>query len=125
MTRSLLARDSLTHRTTPESADVLRRLVRRWQPEREIMAVGDSAFVVVELGPTCRVRAMSLISRLVLNAQLYDPVPPRPATTPGVKPSKGPRQPKLSQRLTDPRTVWKTAEVTWYGQRGPVPTSAS
>ena len=60
---------------------------------------------------------MRLISRLVLNAQLYDPVPPRPASTPGVKPSKGPRQPKLSERLTDSMTVWKTCEVTWYGQR--------
>src|SRR5438876_12312680 len=60
---------------------------------------------------------MRLISRLVLNAQLYDPVPPRPASTPGVKPSKGPRQPKLSERLTDAATVWQTCEVAWYGQR--------
>ena len=81
------------------------------------MVVGDSAFAVVELGQTCRAHGMRLISRLVLNAQLYDPVPPRPASTPGVKPSKGPRQPKLSERLTDSMTVWKTCEVTWYGQR--------
>ena len=105
------------HRTTPEYADVLLRLVRRWQPERELVVVGDSAFAVVELGQTCRTHGMRLISRLVLNAQLYDPVPPRPASTPGVKPSKGPRQPKLSERLTDSMTVWKTCEVTWYGQR--------
>ncbi len=105
------------HRTTPEYADVLVRLVRRWQPKREIVVVGDSAFAVVELGHTCRVRGMRLISRLVLNAQLYDPVPPRPASTPGVKPNKGPRQPKLRQRLSDPLTAWQTCEVTWYGQR--------
>jgi hypothetical protein len=104
------------HRTTPEYADVLVRLVRRWQPGREIVVVGDSAFAVVELGHTCRVRGMQLISRLVLNAQLYDPVPSRPATTPGVKPKKGPRQPKLCQRLSDPLTEWQTCEVTWYGQ---------
>jgi hypothetical protein len=72
------------HRTTPEYAAVLRRLGRRWQPQREIVVVGDSAFAVVELGHTCRIRGMRLISRLVLNAQLYDPVPPRPASTPGV-----------------------------------------
>jgi hypothetical protein len=105
------------HRTEPEYAEVLLRLVRRWQPEREIVVVGDSAFAVVELGHACRVRGMRLISRLVLNAQLYDPVPPRPASTPGVKPRKGPRQPKLSQRVTDSLTVWHTCEVTWYGQR--------
>jgi hypothetical protein len=96
---------------------VLLRLVRRWQPKREIVVVGDSACAVVELGHTCRARGMRLISRLVLNAQLYDPVPPRPASTPGVKPNKGPRQPKLSQRLTDSLTVWETCEVAWYGQR--------
>jgi len=105
------------HRTTPEYAAVLLRLVRRWQPERAIVVVGDSAFAVVELGHTCRVRGMRLISRLVLHAQLYDSVPPRPASTPGVKPSKGPRQPKLSQRLTDATTVWATTDVAWYGQR--------
>ena len=105
------------HRTTPEYAEVLLRLVRRWQPEREIVVVGDSAFAVVELGQTCRARGMRLISRLLLNAQLYDPVPARPASTPGVKPNTGPRQPKLSQRLTDTTTGWVTADVAWYGQR--------
>src|SRR5918912_2256565 len=105
------------HRTEPEYAEVLLRLVRRWQPEREIVVVGGSAFAVVELGHSCRARGMHLISRLVLNAQLYDPVPPRPASTPGVKPKKGPRQPKLRQRLIDPLKEWKTCAVAWYGQR--------
>jgi hypothetical protein len=103
------------HRTAPERADVLLRLVRRWQPGREIVVVGDSAFAVVELGHTCRRRGMRLVSRLVLNAQLYDPVPARRASTPGPKPSKGPRQPKLSARLTDGATAWRTCTVPWYG----------
>jgi hypothetical protein len=85
------------HRTAPERADVLLRLVRRWQPGREIVVVGDGAFAVVELGHTCRVRGMRLVSRLVLNAQLYDPVPPRPPSTPGPRPTKGPRQPSRSR----------------------------
>jgi hypothetical protein len=105
------------HRTTPEYADVLVRLVRRWQPDREIVVVGDSAFAVVELGHTCRARSMRLVSRLVLNAQLYDPVPPQAAHKPGPKPTKGPRQPKLADRLTDPATVWQTCTVRWYGQQ--------
>jgi hypothetical protein len=105
------------HRTAPERADVLLRLVRRWQPGREIVVVGDSAFAVVELGHTCRVRGMRLVSRLVLNAQLYDPVPPRPASTPGPKPTKGPRQPKLVARLSDGATAWRIGPVPWYGQQ--------
>src|SRR5437867_551473 len=105
------------HRTAPERAAVLLRLVRRWQPGREITVVGDSAFAVVELGHTCRRRGMRRVSRLVLNAQLYDPVPPRPASTPGPKPTKGPRQPKLATRLTDEATAWRMCTVPWYGQQ--------
>ncbi len=116
-TPSVSARLGRRHRTAPEYADLLLRLVRRWQPGREIVVVGDSAFAVVELGHTCRVRGMRLVSRLVLNAQLYDPVPHRPASTPGVKPRKGPRQPKLADRLTDPTTTWQVVEVPWYGGR--------
>ena len=103
------------HRTTPEYADVLLRLVRRWQPEREIVVVGDSAFAVVELGHTCRVRGMRLISRLVLNAQLYDPVPLRPASTPGSNRAKGrvspssasgsPTQRRRGRRVRSPGTA--------------------
>src|SRR5262245_17783663 len=113
------------HRTAPERADVLLRLVRRWQPGRAIVVVGDSAFAVVELGHTCRRRGMRLVSRLVLNAQLYDPVPPRPPSTPGPKPTKGPRQPKLLARLSDGATAWRTCAVPWYGQQTAVVELAS
>jgi len=59
------------HRTTPEYADRLVRLVRRWLPERELVVVGDSTFAVVELGHTCRTRGMRLISRLVCSVPWY------------------------------------------------------
>jgi hypothetical protein len=117
LTPATSARLGRRHRTTPEYADVLVRLVRRWQPDREIVLVGDSAFAVVELGHTCRARGMRLISRLVFNAQLYDPVPPQPTRKPGPKPTKGPRQPKLTDRLTEPATAWQTYAVPWYGQQ--------
>ena len=88
-----------------------------WLPERELVVVGDSAFAVVELGHTCRTRGLRLISRLVFNAQLHDPVPPQPAHQPGPKPSTGPRQPKPADRLVDPTTTWQTCSVVWYGQQ--------
>ncbi|MCC6497628.1 MAG: hypothetical protein IT193_15355 [Propionibacteriaceae bacterium] len=56
-----------------------------------------------------------MVSRLVLNAQLYDPPCVRPANTLGVKPRKGPRQPKLCDRLD--RTTWQRQIVAWYGQQ--------
>jgi hypothetical protein len=99
------------HRTAPERTEGLIRLIRRWQPHRAIEVVGDSSFAVLRL-----------ISRLVLNAQLYDPPPVRPASTPGVKPKKGPRQPKLVDRLdatTDAagHTTWQRQVVAWYGHQ--------
>jgi hypothetical protein len=102
------------HRTVPDYAQLLIRLVRRWQPDRELILVGDSAFAVARLGHTCRERGVRLVSRLVLNAQLYDPVPPQPRGKPGVKPKKGPRQPKLCDRLSDEATVWQTEVLPWY-----------
>src|SRR5258708_26932294 len=96
--------------TVPHYAQVLVRLVRRWYPTRELLLVGDSAFAAARLGHTCRERGVRLVSRLLLNAQLYDPVPYQPKGKPGVKPKKGPRQPKLSDRLSDETTVWQTEE---------------
>jgi len=106
-----------SHRTIPDYAQLLIRLVRRWQPDRELILVGDSAFAVARLGHTCRRLGVRLVSRLLLTAQLYDPVPLQPKGKPGVKPKKGPRQVKLKDRLaqTDPqRTSWLTTQIDWY-----------
>lgn len=112
------------HRTTPEYAQVLIRLVRRWHPDREMILVGDSTFAVARLGHTCHRLGVRLVSRLLLAAQLYDPVPLQPKGKPGVKPKKGPRQPKLQDRLGDngpSPTSWLSAEIDWYaGQRLPL-----
>jgi DDE superfamily endonuclease len=103
------------HRTAPERTEVLVRLVRRWQPHRPIRLVGDSAFATMGLAQTCRTSRLRLISRLVLNAQLYEP--PVSSGRPGPKPRKGPRQPKLTERLADATTGWQRRVVAWYGQQ--------
>jgi DDE superfamily endonuclease len=114
------ARLGKAHRTAPERTEVLLRLLRRWQPHRAIQVVGDSSFATMGLAQTGVGAGVRLISRLVLNAQLYDPPAVRPASTPGVKPKKGPRQPKLLDRLADAAataTGWQTQVVVWYGQQ--------
>jgi DDE superfamily endonuclease len=102
------------HRTLPQYAQVLVRLVRRWYPTRALLLVGESAFAAARLGHTCREHGVRLVSRLLLNAQLYDPVPPPPKGKPGVKPQKGPRQPKRGDRLGDEAAVWQTEALPWY-----------
>src|SRR5215204_4563421 len=110
------------HRTAPERTEGLIRLIRRWQPDRTIQVVGDSGFAVLRLAHVCRTARVRLISRLVLNAQLYDPPRVRPTSTPGVKPKKGPRQPKLVDRLDAAtlaagHTTWQRQVVAWYGHQ--------
>ena len=85
------------HRTTIQAAQILIWLVRCWFPEREIVLVGDGGFAATGLGHTCRRLQVRFVSRLLLTAQLYDAVPPQPKGKPGVKPKKGPRQPKLTE----------------------------
>ena len=116
------ARLGRPHRTAPERVEGLVHLIRRWQPHRAIQLVGDSGFAVLRLAHVCRAARVRLVSRLVLNAQLYDPPPVRPASTPGVKPKKGPRQSKLCDRLdltsdTADHTTWQRQTVAWYGHQ--------
>src|SRR5215469_1819902 len=104
------------HRTVPDYAQLLIRLVRRWQPDRELILVGDSAFAVARLGHTCRRLRVRLVSRLLLTAELYDPVPLQPRGKPGVKPKQGPRQIKVPDRLaqtSSAQTPWLTTEIDW------------
>ncbi len=104
------------HRTIPDYAQILVCLVRRWYPTRELLLVGESAFAAARLGLTCREHGVRLVSRLLLNAQIYDPSS-QPKGKPGVKPKKGPRQPKLCDRLSDKATVWQTEDLLWYAGR--------
>jgi hypothetical protein len=102
------------HRTTIQAAQLLILLVRRWFPKREIVLVGAGGFAATSLGHTCRRLRIRFVSRLLLSAQLYNPVPSQPKGKLGVKPKKGPRQPKLTQRVKSTMTAWLRQEIAWY-----------
>ncbi len=53
-------------------------LVRRWCPERKIIAVADGTYAAFELLDRCRSLAnpITFITRLRLDAARYDPAPP-------------------------------------------------
>jgi DDE superfamily endonuclease len=90
--------------------------VRRWQPERDIHVIGDGAYAAIELVQRCQqLRApVKLVSRLRLDAQLYEQPGPRPQGKRGPKPKKGAKQPHLAERLLDPTTRWQTLTIPWY-----------
>ena len=80
--------------------------VARWLPERKIVAVTDSGFAAIELLNAVRHR-ISMITRLRLDARLFDPPAHRRAGTIGRPRVVGRRQPTLAQRLANSRTRWR------------------
>jgi hypothetical protein len=67
------------HKSLTEWAWQLLLLVRRWYPEREIVAVADSTYASLKLLDRCRglSNPITFITRLRLDAALYEPAPPR------------------------------------------------
>lgn len=93
------------------------RLVRHWLPERELVVVGDSTYAALEWLDSVR-NAVCVITRLRLDAALYDAAPPRTPRQNGRPRKKGPRLPTLEQVLSDASTRWVTVTVVhWYGAR--------
>jgi len=89
---------------------------RRWLPGRELVVVADSAFAALELLAAVSRHRVAVITRLRLDAALYDPAPPRLPGTVGRPRTKGKRLANLSDVLTDPATAWQRVTVPgWYG----------
>ena len=87
-----------------------------WLPERKIIAVTDSSFAAIELLNAVR-RRICMITRLRLDARLFDPPPPRRRGAIGRPRVTGKRQPTLEKRLANPKTRWRRFKVTgWYGR---------
>lgn len=88
----------------------------RWLPEREIIAVADSSYAAIDLLNAVR-RRICMITRLRLDARLFDPPVRRRPGTIGRPRVVGRRQPSLAERLANPATRWRRLIVTgWYGR---------
>jgi DDE superfamily endonuclease len=106
------------HKKITEWAWQMLLVLRRWYPEREIVAVADHAYASLKLLSRCRSlsRPVTFVTRLRLDAALYEPAPPRRPGQRGRPRLKGERLPNLSEVAQDPRTVWKPTTIArWYG----------
>jgi hypothetical protein len=106
------------HKKLTEWAWQLLLLVRRWHPEREIVAVADGTYAALKLLDRCRrlSEPITFITRLRLDAALYEPAPPRYPGQIGRPRLKGERLANLSAVAEDPKTDWKAITVAeWYG----------
>jgi DDE superfamily endonuclease len=89
--------------------------IKRWLPNRLIVIVADSTFAAIELIAAVR-RHVCFVTRLRLDANLFEPPPPRRPGQRGRSPKKGRKLPKLAQVLANPATVWTSIMMSqWYG----------
>lgn len=92
--------------------------VRRWLPERGLVVTADSSYAALDFLAECQhlSKPVTVVTRLRLDAALYQPVPERLAKQTGRPRKKGARQPTLAARLTDSATLWTEAKLAWYGR---------
>jgi DDE superfamily endonuclease len=101
------------HKKLTDWAEQRLLVVRRWVRERALVVVTDSSFAVITLLWHMRQlrHPLSWITRVRLDAALYEPAPPREARQNGRPRVKGQRLPTLAQVLANPATPWATATV--------------
>ncbi len=108
------------HKKITEWAWQLLLLVRRWQPERKIVAVADGTYAALKLLDRCRrlSEPITFITRLRLDAALYEPSPPRKPGQIGRPRLKGERLANLSAVAENSATTWTPITVSdWYGRK--------
>jgi len=102
-------------KTLLERALQVVKLLKRWMPKRDLVGVGDGSYAAIDFLHGCQKLDVTFITRLRLDAALYDPAPLYSGT--GRPRKKGVRQPNLDVRLDDPHTVWQTVQLAWYDGR--------
>src|SRR4051794_2491857 len=112
------ARRGKRHKKITEWAWQMLLVLRRWYPKREIVAAADRSYASLKLLSRCRSlsKPVTFVTRLRLDAALYEPAPPRRPGQKGRPRLKGERLPNLFVVADDPRTVWEpTTIANWYG----------
>jgi DDE superfamily endonuclease len=90
---------------------------QRWLPHRTLVVVGDSAFSALEWLSALRRRNITAVTRLRLDAALYEPAPFRRPGTNGRPRKKGKRLSTLRQIVENKATRWQRLLVPgWYGE---------
>lgn len=102
------------HKTMNQWASQIAIQLRRWVgPSKEITLVADSAFSTYILANTCIDQNIKLVSRMRLDARLFDF--PDNRGRKGRKRLVGKRLPTFNDILKDPSFKWDEHIVSWYG----------
>ncbi len=88
--------------------------LRRWLPERVLVLVADGSYAALEFLHACQSLAqpVAVITRLRLDAALYEPAPAYCGT--GRPRKKGQRWPTPQKLIDQPDTRWTRMTLPWY-----------
>lgn len=104
------------HRPLTARARQLLRMVQRWFAARKFVVVADSSFAALELLAAVTSEQMSVVTRLRLDAALYQPAPKRKPGQAGRPRKKGKRLPTLAQVAANPATTYHGRAMVWRDQ---------
>lgn len=102
------------HKTSVDWTIIAIRIIARWL-KRAFILIGDGGFACIRLGHSCIKNNVTLVSRLRLDAALYEQAPTPAKGQVGRRPEKGKRLTSLKQIATDLAQPWSDTIVTWYG----------
>jgi len=105
------------HQKLTERAWQMIQLIARFLPNRPLIFVADSSFAVLDLlALVSQKPQVNLITRLRMDAEVWDEAPERQAHQVGRPRVKGARRKSPQGRLDDPETSWEKIELAnWYG----------
>jgi hypothetical protein len=106
------------HKALTAWARQLLLTVRRWWPDRPLVVVADRTYAALEFLAACQSwsQPVTVITRLRLDAALYEPAPPRRLGQRGRPRRKGQRLPTPAAIAADPTTRWTPVTIPhWYG----------
>ncbi len=107
----------LRHKKITDWGRQLALQARRWMPGRQLVLVTDSGFAALEFLAALLRQRITCVTRLRLDAALYQPAPSRRPGTVGRPRTKGARLPTLAKVLADKETPWRRVAVPgWYGE---------
>lgn len=101
------------HKTTIDWTIQMVLQIKRWLHNRRIIITGDGGFANIKLAWTCIKEGVELVTRLRLDARLFDF--PLEQKSIGRRPKKGRKLLKPAEMLQSLDIEWKEEEVKWYG----------
>jgi hypothetical protein len=105
------------HKSLTVWARQLLRQVHRWLPERQLVVVADRTYAALDLLAALQ-PAVTVVTRLRLDAPLFAPAPPRTPHQTGRPRLVGQRLPTVERRSADPSAAWSRLAIAhWYGRQ--------